>query len=594
LSCSSTDGYFAHGIRFHTAGVFTFSCPWFAYTWWPVKESNQDKATAELWFTVPEELVVAANGVLAGVDDPGDGRKRFRWQTDYQIAPYLICMAAAQYWVETGTYTYDGGTMPLELYWAPATLLGLLQEALDVYGERYGLYPFIAEKYGIYKIYGYGGGMEHQTITAQSVFSEYLTVHELAHQWWGDMITCATWHDVWLNEGFATYSEAIWAEGKADGGWEAYHNHMRARRPSNVNGSVYCYDISDVGRIFSGDFSYRKAAWVLHMLRHVVGDETFFDILATYRAAFEYRSAATDDFWAVAEGVCGENLSWFSDPWLYEIGAPGYQYAWRQQALGGQNYVELYITQIQSEQYPVFSMPIDAVATTGDDFATYGVWNNERAEHLLFPTNSPIDTVALDPDHWILTYPENAQQTAFVEGPPKVVAVSPAPGSEAEPGDAPWVAVQFHKDVLAAAAHFALVGATGGPVEFSFSYDDVTHTATLTPDVPLAADEYSLTVADAVVDVAAGLALDGEVYDPMDPAALPSGDGLPGGETVVWFTIALGGDLDSDGDVDQSDLGILLADWGCAGGGCTGDADGDGDTDFRDLQILLANYGYGT
>jgi len=590
----SSDGYFAHGIRFTVGGAFTFSCPWFAYTWWPAKDVNDDKATAELWFTVPDDLVVASNGLLVGVDNLGDGRKRHRWETNYPIAPYLISLAAAHYSVETGTYTYNGKSMPLVLYWAPSSLLEDLQDMLDVFGQRYGLYPFIEEKYGIYRIYGYAGGMEHQTITAQSTFGEVLTAHELAHQWWGDMITCATWHDVWLNEGFATYSEAIWAEGKPDGGWEAYQQRMASNRPSRVDDSVYCYDTSDVGRIFSGDFSYRKGAWVLHMLRHVVGDASFFEILAAYRATFEYGSAATDDLQTIAEGAYAEDLDWFFDTWVYDVGAPAYEYAWRRETVGGCNYVELYVRQVQQPDYPIFPMPIDIITASGDEETTYVVWNDEPAEHLLFATDGPIDGLAFDPDHWILADPEDAQATTFVEGPPKIVTVTPAPGSAVEPGDLPWVTVQFHKDVLADAAHFSLVGAASGPVTFAFAYDAVTRTAILTPDTSLPADDYALTVTDEIVDVTAGLALDGEVFDAHDPAALPSGDGLPGGTAILEFTVLLGGDLDGDGDVDHADLGIFLSDWGCTGENCVGDLDGDGDTDWDDLSILLANWGHGT
>jgi hypothetical protein len=239
-------------------------------------------------------------------------------------------------------------------------------------------------------------------------------------------------------------------------------------------------------------------------------------------------------------------------------------------------------------------MPIDIVTTTGGGETTYVVWNDEEAEHLLFATDGPIDSLALDPKHWILTDPANAVEIPFIEGPPKIVTVTPAPGSEAAPGDALTISVQFHKDVVAEAEHFSLVGGATGPVAFSFAYDAITQTATLTPDTPLPADDYTLTVTDQIVDVAAGLALDGEVLDPRDPAALPSGDGLPGGTAIVEFTVLVGGDLDGDGDVDQADLGIFLSDWGCTGQDCVGDIDGDGDTDHADLGILLANWGYGT
>jgi hypothetical protein len=239
-------------------------------------------------------------------------------------------------------------------------------------------------------------------------------------------------------------------------------------------------------------------------------------------------------------------------------------------------------------------MPIDAVTTTGGGETLHVVWNDEAAEHLLFAVDGPIDSLALDPEHWILTDPADAAEISFVEGPPKIVAVTPAPGSESNPADALSVTVQFHEDVVPDATYFTLVGAETGPVAFEFAYDDGTYAATLTPDGPLPADDYVLTVADDITDVAAGLALDGEVYDSQDPAALPSGDGLPGGTAMVEFTVLPGGDLDGDGDVDQSDLGLLLSDWGCTGGNCPGDVDGDGDTDQSDLGILLANWGYGT
>ncbi|MHC4209849.1 MAG: M1 family metallopeptidase, partial [Planctomycetota bacterium] len=271
--------------------VFTLSEPWFAYTWWPAKDDNNDKATGEFKITVPNPLSVASNGLLLSVDGVGGGRRRYNWLTGYQTATYLFSFSATFYHTFSGTYIYDGGSMPVDFFIFPDSDNPANRDAwletvtmLPVFGDLFGLYPFLDEKYGIYQ-FGFGGGMEHQTMTGQGSFTETLTAHELAHQWWGDMITCGTWQDMWLNEGFATYSEDLWKEFEpGGGGTDALHAHMDIRRPSDVNGSVYVplEDADNFNRIFSGNFSYRKGAWVLHQLRHVVGDQDFFDILAAY------------------------------------------------------------------------------------------------------------------------------------------------------------------------------------------------------------------------------------------------------------------------------------------------------------------------
>ena len=487
--------------------------------------------------------------------------------------------------------------MPLDFYIYPesnnsgnrdAWLANL--DMLDVFSARWGLYPFADEKYGMCQV-GFGGGMEHQTMTSQGGFWEYITAHELGHQWFGDMITCATWHDIWLNEGFATYSEALWFGDKAGGTMADYHDWMNTRRPSSVGDSVYVYDATNVNRIFSGTYTYRKAAWVLHMLRHTAGDTTFFDIIDAYRTAFQYDSATTEDFRLAAEGVYGGDLTWFFDEWIYGIGAPQYDYAWQTVTAGGQDYVELYVNQVQSASYPMFTMPIDvALSGTGvDEIAV--AWNDADAEHFLFPVPGTVSSVALDPEVWILH--TGIGTTSFVEGPPRVVATSPAPGASAESSDGMELSVTFHENVVATAGDFSIVGDTSGSIPFAYSYDAGTFTATLTVAIAPDADDYTLTVGDGVVDVAAGISLDGEIADPLDPGDLPSGEGLAGGDAIVRFTLTSGavvGDIDGDGDTDFNDLLIVLANWGPCGDPCPADLDGDNEVGFQDLLILLANW----
>jgi aminopeptidase N len=538
------------GITFTTHSgnriVYTLSEPWFAYTWWPAKDDLEDKTTADLWFAVPDTLVVASNGALQGAEDVGVGWRRYRWKTEYPTADYLYCFAATNYNQVDATWTYADYSMPLQFFIYPeddtaynrARWLQTL-DMLTTYSDLFGLYPFVDEKYGMLE-WNWGGGMEHQTIT--SIFGSFTweegIAHELAHQWWGDSVTCATWHDIWLNEGFATYGAGLWWEHDPGSGGLFYY--MANHRPYNVNGSVYCYNISDPGRIFDYDLSYQKGAWVLHMLRHVVGDDQFYAIFAAYRTAFEGGAATTADFQAVAEQVAGRDLSWFFDEWVYGVGAPAYEVAWRPCVVAGHSYVELYVKQVQPASYPLFTMPVDIQTVEAAGSYLHKVWNDAPAEHLLLPvTSPPITNLVLDPTPWILWTARNS--TAFVEGPPKIVAVRPGPGSIAQAGD---VQVVFHKAVVVDESQFTLVGQQAGPVSFSFDYDPSNYTVTLHPTSALTPDTYTLTVADSIVDVAAGLALDGELVKPDGADPLPSGDGLPGGIAVSEFVVGQGGETD--------------------------------------------------
>lgn len=602
-------------IEFRTHGpssvplVYTLSETWFAYTWWPVKDSgensNRDKATADLWFTVPEAYSVASNGVLVQVNPlgAGDGLHRFEWATNYATSEYLFCFSMTNYVRFSDTYTYPGGSMPLEFFIYPESDTTGNRNAwrktvdmLGVFSARYGEYPFIAEKYGIYQ-FGFGGGMEHQTMTGQGTFSESVTAHELGHQWWGDMITCATWHDIWLNEGFATYSEAIWEEFKpGSSGKAALLAHMANRRPSSVNGSVYVYDATNFNRIFSSNFSYRKGGWVLHMLRHVIGDPAFFGTLAAYRDAYAYGAATTEDFIAVAEQVSGRDLDWFFNPWIYEVGAPDYDYGWRAIQVNGQHYVELYVRQVQSASYPLFTMPVDVVMTVDGTSVTSVVTNDALVEHFVIPVSGPATGVLLDPEEWILK--TGADVVSFVEGPPKIVAAAPGPSAAITPAESLALTITFHKPVGVNSSHISLVGATGGAVAADISYDPGASTVTIEPLSVLAADEYTLTVSDGVRDVAANLALDGEIG--TGPAAFPSGDGLPGGAASWTFTVVpadLVGDMNCDGLIDFFDIdGFLLALFDPAGyaaayPGCElahADLDADGVVSFFDIDPFLA------
>jgi len=530
-------------IVFETQGewpvVSTLSEPWFSYTWWPVKEDSRDKATGDILITVPDELTVVSNGVLVDDDALSGGRRRYHWATHYPMSPYLFAFSATHYTSFDDTFVFDQRSMPVEFFIYPGSDTannrnGWLRslDILTTFSELYGLYPFIDEKYAIYQ-FPWGGGMEHQTATGQgglSAFSEPLTAHELSHQWWGDMVTCATWSDIWLNEGFATYSEALWFENRSGTpDPAALHDAMFYRRPSEFDDTVYVYDTSDVQRIFSKNYSYRKGSWVVHMLRGVVGDGTFFAILEAYRERFEYLAATTDDFRAVAEEASGRDLSWFFDEWIYGGGAPAYSYGWQELEIDGQRYLEVSLEQTQDES--PFTMPVTVETMELGASRLYTIWSDARTQHFLIPVSAAVDAVDLDPDDWILT--RSVTVGAFEGGPPKVVAIDPAPGSVLSAGEPLSATLSFHEDVEIEGPYITLRRIGGGQYDLEVIYDAQNLTATITSRQPLAGGSYELVVSDGIVDAVNGLALDGEMGGDGQSRLLPSGDGIPGGDAVI-------------------------------------------------------------
>lgn len=596
-------GSFSFGTQGGNPMIASLSEPYYAGVWWPVKDGdaldpgdNKDKFTINTSIIAPAALTSVSNGLLQGVDDLGT-RRRFRWATNYPIATYLVCISSTVYNTWSVDYNYPGGTMPVQFAIFPGddttSHRNAWQRCVDMltaYRPLYGEYPFIDEKYGIYE-FQFGGGMEHQTYTGQGTFSEWVTAHELGHQWWGDNVTCRTWHDIWLNEGFATYTEALWAEHRpGSAGFSDYHAEMMNSRPGNMNGTVYVYDTNSVGRIFSGDFTYAKGGWVLHMLRHVVGGDTqLFAILADYRNTYQHSAATTDEFAAVASAVSGMDLTTFFQQWVYQPGAPTYEYGWRNVTIAGAPYLQLHIRQVQSAAYPIFVMPIDVRVDRTGGSATTVVQNTAQLQHYLIPLSATATGVTLDEFDWILNEGKNA--VAYVNGPAKVVSVSPAIGSQIASGSAPSSAVvQFSEAVTSAPADFSATG-PGGAVPFTLNYNAGAFAATLDFGAALPPGTYQITARNTIHSVAANLALDGEIV----AAALPSGDGLPGGDAVWSFTVRppCPGDLDDSGAVDLGDLAVLLSHFGTPGGATAadGDLDGDGDVDLPDLAALLAQFG---
>ncbi|MBI1191253.1 MAG: hypothetical protein GC200_11305 [Tepidisphaera sp.] len=587
----------------------SLSEPYYAATWWPVKDGdfalpgdNGDKATGTISITVPDTLKGVSNGLPTGTSTPAPGKTKYTWSTNYQTAPYLFMFSATNYnqWQQTYTYPLAGGgtgTMPVHFSIYPAddtpanrAAWELCLTMLSTYRPIYGEYPFVNEKYGLYE-FQFGGGQEHQTYTGQGGFWESVTAHELGHQWWGDNITCKYWNDIWLNEGFATYTEALWAERKpGSSGLPALFAAMAARRPSAVNDSVYCYDVTNVNRIFDGNFSYDKGGWALHQLRHVVGDSTFFQILHDYRQLYQGGGATTQDFANVCSATSGQDLNWFFQQCVFGIGAPAYNYAFVPATIGGQPYLKAYIEQTQDATWPgagapagYFRFPIDVVVTEGSSSQTISVQNNARSQYFLMPLAASASTASLDPNNWILATGKTA--VAYPAGPAKVALASPAPGAALTAAPAS-LSLVFSENVNAPGSAFTLSG-PGGSVPFTLAYNAGSQSATLTPTAPLPAGSYTLAwTGSQITSVTGGAALDGETT-----GALPSGDGQAGGNGSISFTIAPAcePDVNQDGVADQGDVDYLVN--AIAGGGNpTGidpDFNHDGVADQGDVDALI-------
>ncbi|GAB4323454.1 MAG: M1 family aminopeptidase [Candidatus Zixiibacteriota bacterium] len=397
--------------------ISTLSEPYMAQSWWPCKDTPSDKAdSADIAVTVNSLLYVVSNGVLRDSVDNGNGTTTYWWHESYPITTYLISLAITNYSRFDHWYHYgpgDADSTPVKFYSYPSLVntaksaWPIAVDQMDFFSALWGEYPFVNEKYGMAH-FNWGGAMEHQTVTSATSsdfgFDQYLIAHELAHQWWGDMITCRDWQNIWMNEGFASYAEALWAEHRY--GAAAYRSYMSGMSYW-AGGRIYCDDTTDVSSIFSNRV-YDKGAWVLHMLRGVVGDSAFFEILRTYYShpLHQYKDVVTEDFQAICEQVSGTDLNDFFQNWIYGYYFPKYYFSWTAVPHDYDNFydVHVHIRQTQTSTPQVFSLPIELVFNGVGGTPVHRVWNTQREQDYKFVSPAVPTSISFDPDNWILKY----------------------------------------------------------------------------------------------------------------------------------------------------------------------------------------------
>ncbi len=385
---------------------YTMSEPGDARCWMPCYDEPWEKSTAEMSVTVPAGYVAASNGRLLGTIVNGDGTVTWHWKEDHQVATYLMCATVSKFTVPSSILARaPGDSIPVEYFtWprdsaAAAAYIPTVKQMITNLGKLYGPYPW--DKYGMSSVSPFAyGGMEHQTIT--TLHEAYQTnqdvvVHELAHQWWGDLVTCGSWPDIWLNESFATYSEALWRE--TLGGPVALQGLLRDMLGFNQGSwSGAVYNPEGQGFYLFSDLVYSKGAWVLHTLRGAIGDSAFFRSLRMWRQLYSEKSAVTADFQSAVESVTGRDMSWFFNEWIYGPGWPVYSIAsdW------GGGTLSLRIAQQQDAGWPTYTMPLQVRVYTGSRDTTLTVWDSLRTEDFRFTFLTRPDSIAFDPDGWVL------------------------------------------------------------------------------------------------------------------------------------------------------------------------------------------------
>jgi aminopeptidase N len=387
--------------------IWTLSEPYGARNWWPCKDTPDDKAdSVDITIQVPYPLVVASNGLLDRIDTDFIDSNRwdtYVWQERYPIATYLVSLAIYPYTVYHDWYVNsDQDSMRLDFYVFPDHLQSVemnfskTKDMISGFANIFGEYPFIDEKYG-HAEFLWGGGMEHQTLSSMGGYSEGLIAHELAHQWWGDMVTCANFHHIWLNEGFATYGDALWREIR-DEDIESLRQFMDSKKYFGP-GTIYVSDTTSVSTIFHRGLSYHKAAWVLHMLRGVVGDSLFFSGIRTYGERYRFSSAVTEDFRDVMEEVSGIDLDNFFNQWIYGSHFPVYSLYYEKNG----STVEVIINQA-SDGNTVFEMPIELEFVFEDTTIFYTVQHSGNLQQytIATPAGKSVQEIILDPNEWIL------------------------------------------------------------------------------------------------------------------------------------------------------------------------------------------------
>lgn len=403
-------GSFVNSTHEGTPVLWTLSEPYGAKDWWPCKNHLSDKIDSiDVFVRTSSAYKVASNGILEGVYPDGE-MHIYHWSHNYPIPAYLIAVAITNYAVYVDDYPLaDGDTMDILNYVFPEDLENARQkttntvEAMHVFDSLFIPYPYEDEKYG-HAQFGWGGGMEHTTMSFMGSFDHGLIAHELAHQWFGNMITLGTWQDIWLNEGFATYLTGLTYEHMFDGYyWDDWKTNTIAHVVTQTGGSVWVEDTTSVSRIFDARLSYSKGATLLHMLRWIMGDDAFYQSIKNYLndPELDYGYAVYEDLKKHMEEVHGEDLSWFFDDWYFGEGYPSY--AINVEPIAEQQ-ATIIVYQTQSHQsVDFFEMPLPVKLIGNNSDTIFRLQHDFDGEEFIVDAGFEVVEAEFDPEKWLVS-----------------------------------------------------------------------------------------------------------------------------------------------------------------------------------------------
>jgi aminopeptidase N len=403
-------GYYVYDFHATGPSVHTLSQPYGAYFWWPCKQTLSDKIDSlDLVVSTHPDFKVAGNGLLVKDQKINDTTRVFHWKHRYPIATYLVATAITNYeeFNQYARFHNRPDSLLVQNYVFPQSKTDLMRDAepilpmLRLFDSLFGEYPFMKEKYG-HAQFTWGGVMEHQTMSFMVNFSFNLMAHELAHMWFGDKVTCASWKDLWLNEGFATYLTALsYRYLKSNDEWLRVLREIRTAVTGVDDGSIFPKDTVQVNRLFNGRLTYNKAAFVLHMLRVKVGDQAFYNACRKYLngAPRAYAFATTSDLQSLMEQESGQNLDTFFLRWYMGEGFPYLNINWVQKGTS----MQVTVKQRPSHpSVPFFQVPVPIhfLGKQGDTLIT--LYPNKLEQTFSFLLPFAADTALFDPEVEVL------------------------------------------------------------------------------------------------------------------------------------------------------------------------------------------------
>ena len=415
--------------------IWTLSEPYGAKAWWPCKESLADKIDSlDVYITCPGQYKAASNGKLISDLEFG-GKRTAHWRHRYPIATYLVAIAVTNYEAYSDFLDLDSEEKIEVLNYVYPEYLEIAKtkssdilEILEFYNSKFIQYPFSNEKYG-HAQFGWGGGMEHQTMSFMFSLDYELVAHEMAHQWFGNYITLASWHDIWLNEGFATYLTGLVFENLQNGiWWPVWKDNQIKRITNTANGSVYVADTTSIPRIFSSRLSYSKGAYLLHMLRWETGDEKFFRGLRNYLndPLVAYGFANQQQFVEHIETAADTSFSEFFEDWYYGEGYPTYKlYSYYD---SGKE--KLRISQNPSDaSVDFFEMHVPVRVWKDGQYKDLRLYNTTQNQEFDL-SDERIDSVKFDPEKWLIAKADQVLKLQEVTKPEKLVIITDFPAKK--------------------------------------------------------------------------------------------------------------------------------------------------------------------